>query len=168
MRRHVVCGGPACRAGPAPRAARARAPTIYLAAPLALPRTEPRGTEGTIRSRYRREPAGLSHRATHLGQQQRTHCTHCSSGVEPIARPPLGPARMMLDHLLLLLSLLVLASANRANTHEPDPVLGWPRSPLADLPPLPKTHLSWGLAGVPYLLQRAISSALFIIVPAIL
>ena len=34
--------------------------------------------------------------------------------------------------------------------HDPDPVIGWPRSPLADLPALPKVHLSWGLAGVPY------------------
>jgi hypothetical protein len=32
----------------------------------------------------------------------------------------------------------------------PDPVLGWPHSPLKDLPALPKPHLTWSLGGVPY------------------
>ena len=53
-----------------------------------------------------------------------------------------------------LLLLLLLAASPAATTRhaddEPDPVIGWPRSPLAHLPALPKTHISWGLAGVPY------------------
>jgi hypothetical protein len=50
-----------------------------------------------------------------------------------------------------MLALLLLPAAMlMADTPPPDPVLGWPLSPLKDLPALPKTHLTWGIGGVPY------------------
>ena len=42
------------------------------------------------------------------------------------------------------------AAAGAAASGGPDPVIGWPASPFADLPALPKTHLTWSLGGVPY------------------